>query len=112
MKNKKADIAITILVLGVIALCAAALFSFYNEKNQIKGVVNSAYFLQDIYNLAESVKFSGVGLIDKYDKELQEYDIQYDSEKQELIIGRTYYKKDLGVSGNEEILKITYNSAP
>lgn len=59
IKNKKADIAITILVIGVIVLCTVALFSFYLIRdNQVKGVVNSAYFLQNFYNMADSVKYS------------------------------------------------------
>ena len=104
--NKKADIAITILVVGVIALCAAALFSFYVGGGKIRRVANSAYLLQDVYNLAESVKYSGEGLTYKYDEELEEYDIRG------FVIERTYYKKDLGVSGDEEVLKVKYNFGP
>ena len=59
-KNKRADIAITILVIGVIVLCTVALVSFYLIRgNQVKGVVNSAYSLQNFYNIADSVKYSG-----------------------------------------------------
>lgn len=58
-KNKKADIAITILVIGVIVLCTVALVSFYLIRgNQVRGVVNSAYSLQNFYNMADSVKYS------------------------------------------------------
>jgi hypothetical protein len=103
IKNKRADIAITILVLGVIALCAVALFSFYVDGSKIKRVANSAYFLQDVYNLAESVEYSKEGLTSKYDEELEEYDIKG------FVIKRAYYKKDLGVSGDEEVLKVKYN---
>lgn len=68
-KNKKADIAITILVIGVIVLCATALFSFYavDKDRKIKGGINSVYYLQEVYNLAESVKYSGKSLSSFYE---------------------------------------------
>ncbi len=59
IKNKRGDIAITILVIGVIVLCTVALLSFYLIRgNQVKGVVNSVYSLQEFYNMADSVKYS------------------------------------------------------
>ena len=68
-RSKKGDIAITILVIAVLVLCIASLLSFhFSAKSQIKDTVKSAYFLQDTYNLGDSVKYSGLGLIDKYDK--------------------------------------------
>jgi len=107
-KNKKADIAITILVIGVVALCAMALFSFYvvGDRHNIHGKVNSVFYLQEVYNLAESVKYSGGGLTDKYNEELSEYDIQG------FVIRETYYKKDLGIKGDEEVLKVEYDFGP
>ena len=108
IKNKKADIAITILVIGVIVLCTVAFLSFYLIRgNQIRGVVNSAYSLQDIYNLADSIEYSGLELIDKY-KELDNYEIDSSGK----TIERTYLKKDLGTTiGNEKeiVLKVKYN---
>jgi len=68
MKNKRADIGITILVFAVIALCALALLSFYYvDKKQKSGGIDSVGYLQNIYNEAESIKFSGEGLVDKYE---------------------------------------------
>jgi len=65
--NKKADVAITILVLGVIALCILALLSFYMaDKNRKSEGINSVFHLQKVYNLAESVKFSGQNLVNNY----------------------------------------------
>ena len=59
IKNKKADIAITILVVGVVVLCTVALLSFYSIRGErVKGVVNSAYFLRNFYKMADSVKYS------------------------------------------------------
>ena len=68
MKNKKADIAITILVLGIIALCVFALLSFYlSETKQKSGGVNSAFYLEKVYNTAESIKYSGDSLYKNYE---------------------------------------------
>lgn len=108
IKNKRGDIPITILVIAVVVLCVMALFSFYAVKDKIKGRAYSAYFLQDVYNLAESIQYSGLGVLDRYKQDLQEYDIDYDSGTNEFSIKRTYYQEDLGVSGNEELLKVTY----
>ncbi len=73
MKNKKADIAITILVIMVIALCTIATLSFYlvNKRQESSGI-ESVVYLQQVYNLAESVKFSenlGENLYKEYDLE-------------------------------------------
>ena len=67
-KNKRADIAVVILVLGVLALMIFALLSFYLVgKKGKEGGINSAFHLQEIYNTAESVRFSDEGLSHKYD---------------------------------------------
>jgi flagellar basal body-associated protein FliL len=68
MKNKKADIAITILVLGVIVLCVFALLSFYlSETKQKSGGINSVFYLEQVYNTAESLKYSGDSLYKNYE---------------------------------------------
>ncbi|MDD5191845.1 MAG: hypothetical protein PHH54_04185 [Candidatus Nanoarchaeia archaeon] len=74
MKNKKADIAITILVTGVIALCILALLIFYvSEKRQESEGINSFFYLQEVYNQAESARYSGEDNIDNYEN------VRYDS---------------------------------
>ena len=107
IKNKKADIAITILVIGVIVLCTVAFLSFYLIRGrQVRGVVRSAYLLQDIYNLADSIEYSGLGQIDKYGN-LDNYEI----DSSEKTIERTYLKKNLGITigdKDEEVLKVKY----
>lgn len=90
IKNKRGDIAITILVIGVIVLCTVALFSFYLiRENQVKGVVNSAYSLQEFYNMADSVEYSkdlGLGVRSLYEGE------PYFNEKD--LIGSVKIKKE------------------
>ena len=111
LKNKKADIPITLLVIAVVFLCTTALIVF-NLTPRTVGVVKSAYLLQDTYNLADSIEYTGLAGFDKYNQELQDYQISYNENKNEFTIERTYYKHDLGVSWGEgdEVLKITYNS--
>ena len=103
-KNKKADIAITILVLGVLALMIFALLSFYLVEERIKaGGVNSAYYLQEIYNSAESVKFSDENLAYKYGAS---------KEEGKFVLSKTITGKEggfFGIGGEEvEIIKIKY----
>ena len=62
--NKKADIPIMILVFGVIVLCSVALFSFFNIENRQDEKMNSVYALQEVYNTAESFKFSSKGVFE------------------------------------------------
>ena len=101
MRNKKADIPITILVLGVIALCVFALLSFYlSETKQKSGGVNSFFYLQEIYNSAESVKYSGVDSINSYEN------IKFEDSK--FIIEKMFSIEKGLFKNKKEILSVTY----
>ncbi len=66
--NKRADISITILVLAVVVLCILALLSFYYVgSKRIDGKVNSVFYLEHVYNTAESVRYSGRDLYKNYE---------------------------------------------
>tara|TARA_Y100000310_G_scaffold303088_1_gene341089 strand:+ start:2736 stop:3059 length:324 start_codon:yes stop_codon:yes gene_type:complete len=54
--NKKADISIVILVLGVVAICILTIFSFVGEKNEREG------------------DFLGIGLIETMNSIEEEFD--------------------------------------
>ena len=103
MINKKADIAITILVIGVIVLCTVALLSFSLIKNkQVKGVVNSTYLLRNFYNMADSVKYSkdlGLSVRGLYEKN------PYFNE--EDLIGNVKIKKEF--FNGDLIINYAYN---
>lgn len=45
-QNKRGDIPVTILVLGVILICITAIFSFYYASNATKNSLNSVGVLQ------------------------------------------------------------------
>lgn len=55
MKNKKGDIPITILVIGVVAVCALALLSFLSSS----------------FNIGQS--FAGVALMEEMNSEIDQY---------------------------------------
>ena len=66
--NKRADISITILVLTVVVLCIFALLSFYYVgSKRVNGKVNSVFYLEHVYNTAESVIYSGGNLYKNYE---------------------------------------------
>ena len=89
-KNKRADIAITILVVAVIVLCTVALFSFYMIGKKKLGGINNFSYLQRFYNVADSIEYSGEELYGEY-KEV----IINDKE-----IKKQFFKGDLNITYN------------
>jgi len=58
LKNKKGDISITILVLGIMAIFSIALFTIYSlDKKQSKNLDDFIY-LRQVYVEADSLKYS------------------------------------------------------
>lgn len=53
----RANISITILVLGVLALCALALLSFYISNNLSQDRFASTSLINDVKKTAEKIKF-------------------------------------------------------
>ena len=103
-KNKKADISVTILVLGVLALIIFGLLSFYLVGEKVKGGgVISYLHLQGVYTDAESARFSDENLAYKYfvKKEEGKFVIQMSA------IGEIGGFQGIG-SESREILKIKY----
>jgi len=99
IKNKRADIAITILVIAVVVLCATALFSFYavGDRDNAKGAVNYFYYLQQTYNLGESVKYSidnGIYSETSYEKECG-CEINNEEITKEFLEGKLKIKYDV-----------------
>lgn len=54
MKNKKGDISITILVIGIILICGVAIFSFFNSMIQTGS------------------SFVGIGIVEKLNMQVEE----------------------------------------
>ena len=56
LKNKRGDIPITILVIGVLAICALTIFSFYSSNRSFKNTLDSIDVIEKI--LIEKEKIS------------------------------------------------------
>ena len=94
--NKRGDIAITILVIGVIVLCGLALVSFFmSEKNQ-ESELSEFLYLQKIYNQAESIRFSGG--ISNYPG--------FSATEERYVFEKTFFRE--GWFSDEEVMKVRY----
>ena len=56
--NKKGDIPVTILVIGVIAVCALALFSFYYSSVSVRNSFMGIDIIENLNSFAEEIKFN------------------------------------------------------
>jgi hypothetical protein len=70
IKNKKADIGVTILVFAILVLFASALFTFnYFSNKSAETTMKSSFYLESVYNLEDSLEYSknyGQDVVDKY----------------------------------------------
>jgi hypothetical protein len=57
VKNKKGDITITIFVIGVLALCILAIFSFSISKQGIENGLGSVSIIEEISTTKEKISF-------------------------------------------------------
>ena len=61
IKNKKGDIPITILVIGVLGVCILTLFSFSNGVNKQEKTFVGPGLIETIYSIQEQIKFGNFG---------------------------------------------------
>ncbi len=54
-KNKRGDIPVTILVVGVVAICIMAIFSFYFSSQSVKNSLNSVGIIQKASVTADKI---------------------------------------------------------
>lgn len=54
-KNKRGDIPITILVLGVVLICIVAIFTFYHSSQAVKNSLNSVGILQKAAEIGDKI---------------------------------------------------------
>ena len=57
MKNKKADLPITILVIGVVFVCGLAIFSFYVASQNFEKDFNSVLMMQEMNHIERMNQF-------------------------------------------------------
>ena len=53
--NKRGDIPITILVIGILAICTLAIFSFYFSDRNVKSAFNSVDVIEKILVTKEKI---------------------------------------------------------
>jgi hypothetical protein len=57
MKNKRADIPVTILVIGIFAVCTLAIFSFYYSASIVSNKMNSVVVVETALVVEEQIRF-------------------------------------------------------
>lgn len=62
MRNKKANVPITILIVATIAVCIIALVAFYYYREGVKEKINVFKYLRVMYNIKEGITYSGAGI--------------------------------------------------
>ena len=57
LKNKRGDIPITILVIGILAICILAIFSFYSSDRNVKDDFSSVGVIEKVLIAKEKISF-------------------------------------------------------
>jgi len=57
IKNKRGDIPVTILVIGVVGICALAIISFYISDKNVRGGFEALELIEEISLEAEKIIF-------------------------------------------------------
>ena len=55
LKNKRGDIPITILVIGILAICILAIFSFYSSSKSVKDDFSSISAIEKVLIAKEKI---------------------------------------------------------
>lgn len=58
--NKKADIPITILVIGVFALCVLTIFSFISNNNDSQKTFAGVGLIETMYSFEKEISFNNI----------------------------------------------------
>jgi len=62
LKNKRGDIPITIFVIGVLAICILAIFSFYSSDRNVKDDFSSVGVIEKVLIVKEKISLYGESL--------------------------------------------------
>ncbi len=57
IKNKRGDIPITILVIGIVAICIMAIFSFYFSDSKVKNDLGTIEIIERAVYMKEKISF-------------------------------------------------------
>ena len=103
IKNKRADITIVILVIGVIAVCFLAIFSFYSSDINLKKDFIGIEMIHEINSLSDEIKFYKNSKINKEPSEIMNIFSQDTDEDEKIVFtgrkntddGRDVYNIDV-----------------
>lgn len=89
--NKRGDIPITILVIGVLAICIIAIFTFYFSDRAVKNNFNSISLIEKASVIKEKISFyRNLGFSEDEISEM--FEIKSDA------LGRYFILKNKGIS--------------
>jgi len=127
MKNKNGDVPITILVIGVFAVCSMALFSFYISGISGKETFLRVGIIEQTNSIANEIKFYKSSEIEKNPEELMDIFKNSNSEENFVISGKkeneiyeinaTYFENEIRIFGfdfgeKKPMFSVLYRFAP
>ena len=127
IKNKKGDISITLLVLGVFAVCSLALFSFYISGINGKETAIRVGIVEKIKSLEEEIRFyqnpeinkNPMEIMELFDKGVIEDNLVFIGIKNgdRYTITGTYFEYDFqpfgfGIGEKKTIFSVEYEFVP
>lgn len=110
MKNKRGDIPVTILVIGVFAICALAIFSFLYSTKQVQNNFVGVGLIETVLAVEEEIRFDDFSELGRFsEKQILsldnaapgEVEIEVDTSQSFQIIG-TY------LDGDEVLVSVEY----
>lgn len=81
INNKRGDVPITILVIGVFSVCTLALISFYYASVQVGNAFAGINMLENINSIAEKIKFYEINNLNPELGETKNGDVILNTEK-------------------------------
>ena len=98
--NKRGDIPITILVIGVLAICTLAIFSFYFSDRSVKNSFNSVDVIEKILVTKEKISLyeESFGFTQEEIEEI--FNIKEDIQGKYITAQQGLFKKSLSVRYN------------
>ena len=91
MKNKRGNLPIIILVLGVLAVCSLALLSFYNANLKISNDFSGVKLIEKVNSQIEINSYQGKPIDDLHEeKKIRIYNFKDGFLKRKIIFSVTY----------------------
>ena len=73
LKNKKGDIPITILVIGVVGLCILTIFSFMVSNNKLNDNFVGPGLIETIYSIQQEIIFGQGENLNPFEREVSKF---------------------------------------